>query len=157
MKRILSWILLGFMGLNLLSAQGFSAFVDRNKVQVGGNFQVSFRLDNVQRQPIDYPDFKDFQVLSGPNVNQAFSMTNGRTSQSITFSFILRAVKEGKFSIGAASTEINGKKIKTTPIKVEVVKGAAPAPNGSNPNAAQNQSNQNAVSKDIEAQIKEAI
>lgn len=151
MKRFLVGISMLMCFLAPLDAQEFSAFLSKNKVAVGETFQVSFRLTNLQRQAIDYPDFKDFQVLGGPNVSQQVQMVNGVTSQSITYSFYLRPTAEGTFSIGPASTNIGGKKVSTKPLKVNVSKGAAQAtPNNTKPNARKS-------NKDLEAQIKDAL
>lgn len=151
MKRIWVGICMLMLLLGQLKAQEFSAFLSKNKVTVGETFQVSFRLTNLQRQAIDYPDFKDFQVLGGPNVSQQVQMANGVTNQSITYSFYLRATAEGTYTIGAASTKIGGKQVSTRPLKVTVSKGSAPA-NSSNPGTNARQSNQN-----LEAQIKDAL
>jgi len=152
MKRLIMVILGICLGLHGLKAQEFSAFLSKNRVRVGETFQVSFRLTNTQRQPIDYPDFKDFQVLGGPNVSTQVQMINGRTSQSVTFSFYLRAGKKGSYTIGPASTKINGKKTKTAPLTLQVLEAQA---NNSPDNSGANKREAN--SENLDAQIRDAL
>ncbi|MCI4670666.1 MAG: BatD family protein [Bacteroidia bacterium] len=153
MKKL--WVFTGILILCLgqANAQEFSAFLSKNKVAVGETFQVSFRLTNLQRQAIDYPDLSDFQLLGGPNVSQSVQMMNGKTTQSITYSFYLRPVKEGSFVIGPASTKISGKKVSTKPLKVTVAAGKA----ATNPNARNQAKNAQANNQDLEKQIREAL
>ncbi len=152
MKRLIMVILGICLSLHGLKAQEFSAFLSKNQVRVGETFQVSFRLTNTQRQPIDYPDFKDFQVLGGPNVSTQVQMINGRTSQSVTFSFYLRAGKKGSYTIGPASTKINGKKTKTAPLTLQVLEAQA---NNSPDNSGANKREAN--SENLDAQIRDAL
>jgi hypothetical protein len=52
-------------------------------------------------------------------------MINGKTSQSVSFSyiFVLRAKKEGKFTIRPASIKVNGKTYESNSLDIQVVKG----------------------------------
>ena len=107
-----------------LSAQTFSAFVSQRSVQMGETFQVSFKLENAQGAGLEYPSFDNFQVLGGPNTSTSMQFINGKMSQSVTYSFYLRPSKVGKFTIGSASIEVNGKKLTTDKISVTVEKGS---------------------------------
>ena len=152
MKRFWMWIGLIMLGMGGLSAQEFTAFLSKKTVRVGEAFKVSFRLTNVQQQAIDYPEFTNLQVIGGPNISQQFQMSGNQSSLSITHSFVLRATQEGSYTIGAASTKLGGKKVKTAPLTVKVVKGNAAA---AVPNAATARKQQE--TKDLEKQIKEAL
>ena len=110
----------------------FTASVNNNPVAVGQQFQLSFRLDGTGRnfQP---PSLSEFRVLSGPNQSTSMQYINGSMSQSLTYSYILVANKEGTFRIGPASIEVNGKKITSSPINVTVRTGAASQGGGNEP------------------------
>jgi hypothetical protein len=125
-------------------AQEFSASVNRNRVAVGEQFQLSFNL-NATGNNFRSPSLQDFQVYGGPNQSSSMSWINGSVSQQITYSYYLAAKHEGKITIGSASINVNGKTISSRPITIEVVKG-----NNQNANAQGNakngksQSNENA-------------
>lgn len=101
----------------------FEASIDARQVILGGYFEVAFTLHNGEGSDFTPPDFKDFSVLSGPNESQSFSINNGRRSQSYGLSYVLQPKKVGRYSIGAASVKVNGKTLKTSPLRLEVVKG----------------------------------
>ncbi|MGI8892234.1 MAG: BatD family protein [Bacteroidia bacterium] len=102
----------------------FTASVNNNPVSVGQQFQLSFRIEGSGKnfQP---PSLSDFQVLSGPNQSTSKQYINGNKSQSLTYSFILVATKEGTFRIGPASIEANGIKIISAPLNITVRAGAS--------------------------------
>jgi hypothetical protein len=119
-----------------ISAQSFTASVNRKVIPLGEYFQVSFTI-NANASNFRPPDFKDFDVYQGPNQSTNMSWVNGVVTQSISLTYLLGGKKEGKFTIGAASITVNGKKLESNPVTVEVVKGAAPPPQ----NQAQAQTN----------------
>ena len=120
----------------------FYSQVSKTRVAVGEVFQVAFTLEG-QGSNLTYPNFKDFEIYSGPNQSQSMSMVNGTFSQSTTLSLFLAAKKEGKFTIGPATVMSGNQKLETKSIVIEVVKGNAPQQQGTNSNAQQNQSQQN--------------
>jgi hypothetical protein len=123
MKRgyyILSFLLLWPA---LLFAQGgkFTATASSDEVAVGQQFEVEF---DAQGNASDFtpPDFTGFQVLSGPNLSQSMTSVNGATNYSTGYSYILAATKEGTYTIGAASINLNMRRLKSNPIKIKVDK-----------------------------------
>jgi len=112
---------------NLLAQQPvkFTASADARQVVVGGYFEVSFTLDNADGKNFQPPDFKNFNLLSGPSQMINTSSFNGKWTKSISYSYNLQPKKIGKFTVGSASIEVNGKKISTKPITIQVVKGKA--------------------------------
>ncbi len=99
----------------------FTAVVSPNPVVVGQNFQVSFRISNGSARSVDPPSFDDFAFVNGPQVSQSTQILNGRMSSTQEFIYVLRAKREGAFSIGPASTTIDGKKYRTKPVTVKVI------------------------------------
>ncbi|MGE5431078.1 MAG: BatD family protein [Syntrophomonadaceae bacterium] len=120
------------IGLILLStavhAQSFTASVNSTTVPQNEPFQVSFQFsgDNVNAlRSFKAPDFKNFEVLSGPNQSTSMQIINGAVSASLAYSFYLQAPNQGKFTIGAASIDFKGKTLRTQPITITIVKGQA--------------------------------
>ncbi len=105
-------------------------------VTVGEQFRLSFTL-NQSGSDLQLPDLSNFDVLMGPSTSQSSSIQiiNGKTTQSVSFSyiFILRAKKEGKFTIRPASIKVGGKTYESNSMSIQVVKGqpqSAPSQQG---------------------------
>lgn len=95
-------------------------------VAMGEQFRLGFTL-NDRGTDLQLPDLSNFDVLMGPSTSQSSSIQiiNGKTTQTSSFSyiFILRAKKEGKFSIRPASIKVNGKTYESNSLNIQVVKG----------------------------------
>ncbi len=117
----------------LLSLPGFSQQVSFTMeapkiVELGEQFRLAFTL-NAKGQNLKLPELSDFDVLMGPSTSQSssFQIINGVSSQSVSFSylFILRAKKDGKFTVNPASINVNGTTVTSNSLTIEVVKGSA--------------------------------
>ena len=107
----------------------FEAAVERNVVGLGEQFTLSFTLSNGGMgggKNIQLPDLSQFHILAGPNQSSSMQFVNGAVSSSVTYSYILQPKQIGKFTIGAASIEVGGKTLKSTPVSIEIVKSATP-------------------------------
>ncbi len=122
---MLSVVVMVFSVSNVF-AQKVSVQVSANKVQVGSPFQIVFTA-NAQPSTYTPPNFKDFDIFSGPNTSQSMQYVNGAMSQSFSISFLIAAKKEGKFQIGPMVFSFNGANFNTNPVNIEAVKGAVPA------------------------------
>ena len=96
------------------------------QVAVGEQFRLTYTV-NTQDIENDFrtgqiPDA--FEVLMGPSTSRqsSFQMINGKTSQSssVTFTYILSAVKNGTFTIPAAHVTAEGNKIASNAVKIQV-------------------------------------
>lgn len=96
----------------------------KREVAVGERFQVVFSL-NGSGKKFQPPSFEGFSVLSGPNHSSSMQIINGNVSQSVSYSYILIAGKEGSYTINPAKVVAGGKEIQSNPVTVKVVKGAA--------------------------------
>jgi BatD DUF11 like domain len=105
-----------------------TASTSRTQVGVGEQFQISYSI-NGNGGNFRSPEMRDFAILSGPNQSSSMSFVNGNMSQSLSFSYILAAQKEGKFTIGPASIVVNGKTISSKSLTIEVVKNPAGSQN----------------------------
>ncbi len=98
-----------------------------NAVEMGRQFRLSFSLNERGTNLQLPPGITDnFDVLMGPSTGQSSSVTivNGRTTRKVSYSYtyILRAKKEGSFELRPASIEVNGKIFESNSIKIQVVK-----------------------------------
>ena len=94
------------------------------QVAVGQNFTFTFTL-NQRAQQIAELQFPGFDALSGPNQSSSTSVSvvNGQTTQSNSFSYsyTLRAQKEGAFTIPAAVFVVDGNQVKSNSVQIKVV------------------------------------
>lgn len=73
------------------------------------------------------PRFNDFAVVGGPMRSSQMVNNNGNVSYRESVSFVLQAPQVGKFTIDPASATINGQKVSSKPLTIEVVKGSSQA------------------------------
>jgi len=128
MKKRISLVLFLLLTTSLLFAQSkFVATASKTNVGVGEQFEVDFTMNGGGTHFVQ-PDFHDFQVLSGPNMESSFASVNGVSTMSLGYGFILVANKEGTFTIDAAAVVMNGHTVTTAPLKIRVKGQAAAQP-----------------------------
>jgi hypothetical protein len=121
---ILVFVFISFGFMDAM-AQKFHASVSRNPVSEGQTFQVTFSLEDASGKGFQAPGFKGFTVLTGPSTSQSTRIINGNMSSSVSYTYLLKADNIGQFTIGSASITVDGKKLRTDPIQVQVVKASA--------------------------------
>ena len=105
------------------------------QVAVGQQFRLQYTVNSqdvsgfrVGQIPTD-----GFEVLMGPSTSSqsSFSIVNGKTTQSssITYTYILSALKNGSFTIPPATITVDGQQVKSNAVKIEV-SGTAQQPQG---------------------------
>ncbi|MCU7495943.1 MAG: protein BatD [Ignavibacteria bacterium] len=120
-----------------IHAQSFNATVNSTTVTQNEPFQVSFQFggDDINHlRNFRAPDFKGFEVLSGPNQSTSMQIINGAVSASLAYSFYIQAPSQGKFTIGSATIDFKGKTLRTKPITITVQKGQPSRSGGRNQN-----------------------
>lgn len=105
-----------------------------NVVAADEQFNVTFIIEGeAKSSDFSWEPGDDFQLLWGPQQGRSTSvqMINGKTTKSVqtTYSYVLRPVKAGKFTIARASAKVKGQDIYSDPVTIEVV--AAGASSGS--------------------------
>jgi hypothetical protein len=123
-------------------SQKFTAQTSKNQVGVGELFQISFTL-NSSGSNFKAPSLNDFEVYSGPNQSTSMQIINGNMSQSISLSYMLSPKKEGRFTIGPASIVVNGNKVESNSMVIEVKGNASNQQNAANRNSGNMQSSGN--------------
>ncbi len=111
----------------------FTASAPAN-VSVGERFRITFQ---VNAQPTDFsaPDFDGLRVLSGPSQSSSTSMQviNGQMTQtvSVSYTYILEATREGRFTIQPATARIDGKLQRSNDVTINVGAATTPPPSAS--------------------------
>ena len=127
-KFLISTIVI--LGLSVqVWAQGASLNARISNDRIGANeyLQVAFVVGNMTEEVnFEAPAFRQFQVVQGPMMGQSsnISITNGKrtVTHSITYTYVLKPKSTGTLTVEPASITVNGRKVATGPIRVEVLK-----------------------------------
>ena len=124
-----------------------------NVVAADEQFNVTFIIEGEEKSSdFAWEPGEDFQLLWGPQQGRSTSvqMINGKTTKSVqtTYSYVLRPVKTGKFTLARASAKVKGQDIYSQPTTIEVVasgsssssSGSQSSSQGSSQSARQSQS-----------------
>lgn len=79
------------------------ASIDKNLVEVGKKFELTFAVKNYAVQKIVVPSLENFEVISGPNTSTSIEWVNGISTESGSYTYSLKAKAVGSFTIGKAS------------------------------------------------------
>ena len=124
--RKLSFILFLFCS-PIIQAQTLKVAADKNPAIVGEQILVQYSIDT-KAENFKSPNFNGLQVLSGPNpsTQSSYTFVNGKSqsSNSTTYSFYLKAIKEGTYNITPATITVNGKAIISNALAINVVNGS---------------------------------
>lgn len=103
----------------------------KSTVYVGERFNITYTL-NEQGTGFRGPQISGFNVISGPNQSSSTSMQiiQGQMTRSVTLSYtyVVQAVREGSFTIPPASITVNGKTYTSNALDINVVQGRGQAP-----------------------------
>lgn len=117
-----------------------------NVVAADEQFNVTFIIEG-EDNPTDFQwsSGSDFQVLWGPQSGRSTSIQiiNGKRSKSVqsTYTYVLRPVASGKFSLPQATAKVNGKEIRSSQVSIQVAAaGAASSSSSSSQAQSQRQS-----------------
>jgi len=142
MKKILAILLTIVIG-NVFAQVSFSG-VGPGAVATNQRFYLKYTANekgsNLKMQPPS-----EFKILTGPNVSYSSSTTyiNGKVTSNTTYTYtyIVIATKEGKYTVPPASLTVSGKVYKSNKIVIDVVKGSANTNNNNTNTNTNNNSN----------------
>jgi hypothetical protein len=114
-------ILLTLFSTSIAFAQDikFEAKVSKAKLGVNERLRIDFEM-NKDGDNFTPPDFKNFNVIGGPNTSVSQSWLNGVKSFTKTYTYFLAPKDQGRFKIKQATIEIEGEVYKTQVLTVEV-------------------------------------
>ena len=128
-----SWYLLFFLLISIggQSQVKFEAKLSKKKLGINERLRVDFEM-NQDGDNFTAPSFDGFRVVGGPNQAISNSWVNGKRSYSKTYSFFLAPQRQGNFTIGQASIEIDGEVYKSPPVSVRVTSAVSIPKDGNN-------------------------
>ena len=113
MKRLYAILTIILFLADMLSAQVTLKIQAPGVTEVGRRVRVSYVANTQDVDDIQVGDFPGFNVVYGPSTSSSnsISIINGKTTQSssLTFTYMLVAKEEGKFTLPAATIKVEGK------------------------------------------------
>jgi len=89
--------------------------------------QVEYYIENSRKvSQFIPPDLSGFDVLEGPEQASGWNMENGVLKEYVSFSYLLKPRKEGRFLIPQATAKIDGRVYRTKSVMVEVAGAVIP-------------------------------
>ena len=124
-----------------------------NVVAVDEQFNVTFIIEGENKpSAFTWTPGEDFNVLWGPQQGHStsVSMVNGKTTKSVqsTYTYVLKPVKAGKFTIPVATAKVKGEEISSKPVTIEVVAAGSNSSRQQSQSSNQSQQSQHAHADD---------
>ncbi|MCY1718716.1 BatD family protein [Prolixibacteraceae bacterium Z1-6] len=129
MKKFITYIFLFCTVMVAQAAQTRFVMSAPSAVEMGQQFRLSFSLNERGSNLKLPPGLSDnFQILMGPSQGSSTSIQtiNGKTTTQVEYSYtyVLRAKKEGSFEIRPGSIEVDGKVYESNSLTIQVVKAS---------------------------------
>jgi hypothetical protein len=111
----------------------FETKVSKHKLGVNQRFRIEFSINKQGADDFTPPSFSGFKVVGGPSSSVNQSWINGKSAYSQSYTFVLQPLKEGRFTIGAASIDYEGKKLRSNTVQLTVTKAVEIPKDPNNP------------------------
>ena len=122
MKRLLIFILSLAYLFNY--SQELKVSADKNPAVVGEQVLIQYVFSGNSNK-FSPPNFNDLQVISGPNTStqSSYSFVNGKSESTTTttYSYYVKPLKKGIYTISSASIKVKGEKISSNTYQLKVV------------------------------------
>ena len=103
-------------------ADGITFSANAPEVVVSGDqFRLSFTINSQKVRDFRAPSIKGFEVLMGPSRSTQYQNYNGVVTNSITFTYILMAEKEGTYTIPGATIVADGNNYTSNSVEIKVL------------------------------------
>jgi hypothetical protein len=126
-KKLLASITGLFMFIVLIGQDGGFTASAPSVVSTGQQFQ--FTVEGSERGDVKLPSMSNFQLLGGPysSYSSHSQWINGKMTQKtlVSYTYVFRALKEGTFTIPAATVKVGRKEYSTNEVEIVVNSGAA--------------------------------
>ena len=145
-KLFISIVLL--LSVSAVHAQTSIQVQSHKVVSIDEQFNVTFVIEGAKPTDFSWEPGADFDLVWGPQQGRSTSVQiiNGKRTESsqTTYSYILRPLKTGKFTLAKASAKVKGNEIYSDPQVIEVVSsgsssGQSSQPSQNQPSRAQSQ------------------
>jgi hypothetical protein len=105
----------------------FTVAVSSSRISIQDFLQVEYLIENSRKvSQFIPPDLSNFEVVEGPEQASGWNMENGVLKEYVSFSYLLKPRKQGRFLIPQATARIDGKVYRTKSIMIEVAPSVIP-------------------------------
>ena len=129
MKKLrLALVLAAALSLRVLDAASISAELSADETSVGMPVQLQVQVEGTTNASL--PSSLDVDGLQSQLVGRStqVQIINGQMSVSGVYTYTIVPMREGTFDIPALEVNAGGRKLRTSPKKLVVQTGTAPAP-----------------------------
>ena len=145
MRKLFISVLLALSAV-LAHAQTSIQVQTHNVVALDEQFNVTFIIEGSKPSSFSWEPGEDFVLVWGPQQGRSTSVqiVNGKRTESsqTTYSYILKPVKAGKFTLAKASAKVKGDEIFSQEQTIEVVASGSSSSSGQSASSGQSQSAQ---------------
>ena len=132
-RRVISFCLavllcLGALGFNAAAARAasFTASLDQDTIALGEQATLSLTFEGGQSKNVPTPGVPGLQITQ-TGTSQNVSLINGAMSSTVTVTFSVAPLRDGKFVIPAMTADVNGELLTSQPLELTVLKAAVPS------------------------------
>ena len=126
-------------------ADGITFTANAPEVVVSGDqFRLSYTINSQKVRDFRAPSIQGFEVLMGPSRSTQYQNYNGVVTNSITFTYILMASKEGTYKIPGATIVADGNNYTSNSVEIKVLppdQSSSNAGSGSSARSSRSQAN----------------
>ncbi|MBL4604995.1 MAG: protein BatD [Flavobacteriaceae bacterium] len=116
------FVLFTLMSISLFAQEPtLTSSVSKNKLGVNQRLRIEFAVNKHGADHFSPPNFKNFRVIGGPSQSISQSWANGKATYTQSYTYIIQPLRKGEFSIPPASIQLNGKVLKSKPVKIIVL------------------------------------
>ena len=110
------------------TAASFTASLDRDTITLGEQATLSLTFEGGQPKSMcRRPACPDWKWLTQTGTSQNVDFVNGAMSSTIVIAYPVAAKRDGEYTIPALTADVNGQQLSTAPLKLTVLKAAAPS------------------------------
>jgi len=132
-KVVYIFIFLSFITQVIIAQAAFKTTVSKSKLGVNQRLKIVFSINKQGADNFTPPRFKNFRIVSGPSQSVNQSWMNGKVSFSQSYTYIIQPKSIGTYTIPSAVIQLNGKKLRSNTVKINVLKAVAIPKNPNDP------------------------
>jgi hypothetical protein len=113
----------------VVAQPSFTTRASGTQIAKGELLEVSYELTDAEIDEFFQPEFKGWQIVSGPNLATSSLTINGQRSSRIAYQFVLKPLSIGMLIVPGGRIKTNGKELSSSPLSIDVG-GTAPGYGG---------------------------
>jgi hypothetical protein len=116
-----------FLLVSPLFAEQVEATLDRDSVPSGNGAILTVKVSGSDAGKPEMPEIENF-IIRPQGTGQQIQIINGKTTRSLTFTYVVGSNVAGDYEIPPIGAVVNGKKLFTPPLKLKVLDASAGQP-----------------------------